>query len=102
MMRNDQATLIVYTRNKAERIPNRTTLFCGRKSVRYSEFYAATQVGITPKYILEFDLGEYENTYVTTSDGVQIPTEIEYNGGHYNVIRSYEPDNYTIEVTIGE
>lgn len=102
MKRNDQATLIVYTRNKSVLIPNRTTLFCGRKSVRYSEFYAATQVGITPKYILEFDLGEYENTYIPTSDGVQIPTEIEYKGEHYNVIRSFEPDNYTIEVTIGK
>lgn len=102
MKRNDQATLIVYTRNKSVLIPNRTTKYCGKKSVRYSEFYAATQVGMTPKYILEFDLEEYEDTYITTSDGKQIPTEIEYNGEHYNVIRTYEPDNYTIEVTIGK
>ena len=102
MMRNDQATLIVKTRNGATPVENRTTLFCGRKSVRRAEFYAAHEVGTTPRYVLEFDLGEYEATFITTDDGKQRPGEVEYNGEHFNILRTYEPDNYTIEVTIGE
>ena len=31
----------------------------------------------------------------------QVPTELVFNGDTFNVIRTYEPDNYTIEVTVG-
>ena len=102
MFRNDQATLITITAAGSVLSETRTTLFCGKKSVRYGEFYAATQVGINPKILLEFDLGDYENAYVTTNDGTQEPTELEFRGQRYNIIRTYEPDNYTIEVTAGK
>lgn len=107
MMRNDEATLVTITRNKQTPIRNEKTLFCGKKSVRSSEFYAATQVGFTPKYVLEFDLDDYQSSFinVTESGGktkIQEPTECIYDGQTYNIIRTYEPDNYTIEVTIGK
>lgn len=106
MMRNDEATLVTITRNKAVLTRHEKTLFCGKKSVRGSEFYAATQVGINPKYVLEFDLDEYESSFIEVVDGqrtfTQEPTEVIYNGQTYNIIRTYEPDNYTIEVTVGK
>ena len=105
MMKNDQATLVTITRNKATLSRHEVTLWCGKKSVRYGEFYAATQVGINPRYVFEFDLDEYESTYISVTEGTktfkQVPTELVFNGDTFNIIRTYEPDNYTIEVTVG-
>ena len=105
MQHNDQATLITKTASGATVTEKETTLFCAKKSVSYREFYAATQVGLNPQYTFEFNTEEYETAIVTTGEGVtlkkQRPTELVFNGEHYNIIRTYEPDVYTIEVTVG-
>ena len=104
MQRNDQATLVTVQANGATVTRTEKTLFCAKKSVAYSEFYAATQVGINPKYIFVFDLDDYENSFVTVSIGDEIqrirPTELIYRGEKYNIIRTYET-HYEIEVTVG-
>ena len=105
MMRNDQTTLVTITANKSAKERHETTLWCGKRSATRSEFYAATQVGLNPKYVLEFDLDEYESSFISVTQGErtfkQEPTELVYNGETFNIIRTYEPDNYTIEVTVG-
>ncbi len=105
MVHNDQATLITKTASGATVTESTKTLFCGKKSVRYSEFYAATQVGVNPQYTFEFNTEEYETAIVTTGEGVTLkkhrPTELIYDGERFNIIRTYEPDVYTIEVTVG-
>lgn len=105
MQHNDQATLVTVTASGATLTKKETTLFCAKKSVRYSEFYAATQVGINPKYVFEFNLEEYETAIVTTGEAPNLekhrPTELIYDGETFNIIRTYEPDVYTIEITVG-
>ena len=104
-MMNEQATLVTITASGATLTRKETTLFCDKKSVRYGEFYAATQVGINPKYTFEFNQEEYETAIVTTGEGASEekhrPTELIYKGERFNIIRTYEPSVYSIEVTVG-
>ena len=104
MNRNDQATLVTVTANGATVTRTEKTLFCAKKSVAYTEFYAATQVGINPKYIFVFDLDDYEASFVTVGTGEAAhkvrPTELIYRGEKFNIIRTYE-NHFEIEVTVG-
>lgn len=105
MMHNDEATLVTLTTSGAQVTRNETLLFCGRKSVGFREFYAAVEVGLTPQYIFEFDVDEFESACVTTGTAPDLtkhfPTELIYNGCKYNIIRTYEKTDGVIEVTVG-
>lgn len=105
MIHNSQATLITLTASGAMVTRNEKTVFCGKRSVTYKEFYAAVQVGINPSYIFEFDINEYESAFVKvteTGGTVKIyrPTELIFEGEKFNIIRTFETTNHTIEVTV--
>ena len=70
MIHNSQATLITLTASGATVTRNEKTVFCGKRSVTYKEFYAAVQVGINPSYIFEFDINEYESAFVKVNVAV--------------------------------
>lgn len=105
MQHNDEATLVTLTAVDSQVTRTETTLFCGRKSVTYKEFYAAVQAALTPQYIFEFDVDEFESACVTTGTAPNAvkhkPTELIYEGCKYNIIRTYEPPTGMIEVTVG-
>lgn len=100
MIHNDEATLVTLTASDETVTRTEKTVFCGKKSVGYREFYAAVEVGINPTYIFEMDLEEYETACITTNSKRHIPTELIYNGASYNIIRTYEKPDGTIEVTV--
>ena len=101
MIHNDEVTLVTKTASGATVTSTETTVFCGRKSVGYREFYAAIQAGINPTYVFEMDVEEYEQACSTLNEVRHIPTEVLYQGVRYNIIRTYEPTDGTIEVTVG-
>ena len=103
MIHNDEATLVTLTASGATVTKHETDVFCGRKSVGFREFYAAIQAGLNPTYIFEMDVDEYESACITdsTTQARSIPTELLYRGARYNIIRTYEPTDGTIEVTVG-
>ena len=106
MNHNSQCTLVTLTASGATVTRTETTVFCGRKSVTYKEFYAAVQVGINPSYIFELDITEYESAIIrTTNDDLSVtvtrPTELIFEGEKFNIIRTYETTNHLIEVTVG-
>jgi len=105
MIHNDEATLVTLTAVDSQVTRTEKTLFCGRKSVRYGEFYAAVQVGLKPQYVFEFDVDEFESACVITGTAPNAvkhwPTELIYEGCKYNIIRTYEPPDGMIEVTVG-
>lgn len=105
MQHNDEATLVTLVANGSQVTREEKTVFCGRKSVTYGEFYAAIQSGLNPKYIFEFDVDEFESACVTTGIAPNatkhLPTELIYEGCKYNIIRTYEPPTGMIEVTVG-
>ena len=100
MIHNDEATLVTLTASDATVTRTEKTVFCGKRSVGYREFYAAVEVGINPTYIFEMDLEEYEQACITANSKKYIPTELTYNGVSYNIIRTYEKPDGTIEVTV--
>ena len=106
MIHNSQCTLVTLTASGATVTRTEKMVFCGRRSVTYKEFYAATQVGINPTYIFELDINEYESAIVTISNNDQTvtkvrPTELIFDGEKYNIIRTYETTNNLIEITVG-
>ena len=100
MIHNEEVTLITLTASEATVTRSEKTVFAGKKSVSYKEFYAAVEVGINPSYIFEMDLEEYETACSIISNKRYIPTELFYNGAYYNIIRTYEKPDGTIEVTV--
>ena len=100
MMHNDECKLVTLTRNEAQVTRTETSVFCGKKSVSFREFYAAVEVGINPSYVFEMDVDEYEAAVITTNGVRQVPTELIYGGAKFNIIRTYEKPDGTIEVTV--
>lgn len=106
MIHNSEATLITLTASGSTVTRTEKTVFCGKRSVTYKEFYAAVQVGINPSYIFEFDLSEYESAFVKVNEEggtvkVYRPTELIFKGEKYNIIRTFETTEHKIEVTAG-
>ena len=106
MNHNDTCKLVTLTVQGATVTRTETEVFCGRKSVSYKEFYAATQVSINPSYIFELDIDEYESSFVVIQNQDETvtkvrPTELIYDGEKYNIIRTYETTSHLIEVTVG-
>ena len=100
MIHNDEATLITLAASGATVVPTETSVFCGKKSVGFREFYAAIQVGMNPNYVFEMDVDEYEAACFTENEVRHIPTELIYQGARYNIVRTYEKPDGTIEVTV--
>ena len=100
MIHNDEATLLTYSASGSTLVPTETPVFCGKKSVGYREFYAAIQVGMNPTYVFEMDVDEYDQACYVEDSIRHIPTELIYGGAKYNIIRTYEKPDGTIEVTV--
>ena len=105
MIHNAQATLVTLTASGATVTKHETTVFCGKRSVTYKDFYAAVQVGINPSYIFEFDISEYESAFIRTTNSdntvtIDRPTELIFEGEHMNIVRTFEKTDHTIEVTV--
>lgn len=106
MQHNQQCTLVTLTASGATVSRNETTVFCGKKSVAYKEFYAAIEAGLNPTYIFEFDIDEYESSFIRITNEDQTvtvnrPTELIFEGEKFNIIRTFEPVGHQIEVTVG-
>lgn len=106
MVHNDEAKLVTLSASGATVTRNEKTVFCGKRSVTYKEFYAAVQVGINPSYVFEFDLSEYESAFVKVNEEggtvkVYRPTELIFEGEKFNIIRTFETTEHKIEVTAG-
>ena len=106
MVHNDEAKLVTLSASGSTITRTETAVFCGRKSVTFKEFYAATQVGINPSYVFEMDISEYEAAVIRTTNAdesvtVTRPTELIFESEKFNIIRTYETTNHLIEVTVG-
>ena len=98
---NDELTLVTIT-PPAERVnehgfPNepseaKTVVFANKKSVGYSEFYKAAQVGYTTDLKFDVFTEEYEGQEYA-----------EYGGKRYKVLRTYTPEGGdTTELTLSD
>ena len=63
-------------------------VFANKKSVRQSEFYQASNVGLKPELVFEIRSIEFSND-----------EKVRYNGKEYSIIRAYDKGE-TTELTI--
>lgn len=87
-----EATLIGY-KNGQDAIGNtirekiETDVFCEKRSIRQSEFYAAAQSGLKPELTLVIRPYEYDNQ-----------KEIIFENVSYRIIRTFEIDSEELEL----
>lgn len=66
-------------------------VFCRVRSVTRSEFYTALNAGMQPEYVFELSVAdEYEGE-----------RRLRYRDKVLDVVRTYEPDDGSIEITAG-
>lgn len=66
----------------------RTDILCAPLSVTRTEFYSAAQAGLAPTHVFEINGFEYNGECL-----------VEFNGIKYSVIRSYQTDYETVQLT---
>jgi len=76
-------------------------VYCREKSVKYTEFYEAMRSGYRPRVILEMRIEDWEQSRRLVNGKVEYATRIEYDGGTYDVYRSYKKDRDMIQITCG-
>ena len=68
-MRNDECTLITRKAIGENIADKETRVFCEKKSVVRSEYYAAYAVGLRPRLTLSIYQPDYELSFVVNDDG---------------------------------
>lgn len=75
--------------NTPEYIDIKKDVFCNVKSVKSSEFYKAHQSGFRAEKVFEVKKIDFDDKY----------SKLIYDGKVYYIIRTYEVDNESIELT---
>lgn len=96
-MKSEVIELVTQYKNGTVISEKTASVFAKRKSVAYGEFYAAYGVGLKPKTIFIILPSEYN---LADQDGKHA-THVRYNGTLYPIIRAYEKDRFTMELTVG-
>ncbi len=78
-----------------------TSLFCEEKSVKYSEFYQAMSTGMKPEKIISMNKYEY---YLFMKESIRKYCKVKHSITgiliDYTIIREFEIDNDSIELTL--
>ena len=99
-MRNE-ICMLTGIKSEGSRIERVTEeIFCRKKSSTRSEFYGAYAVGLKPKFVLEIDLWDWENLSGKLPDDIE-PTRVGYRGIEYHILRRYQTNENTMELTVG-
>ena len=94
-MRNDVCTLIGLIVQESEVTRVEKEIYCRRKSSTRSEFYSAYAVGL-----FEIDPFDWEAVVEQLPEGTG-PTILRYGKMEYNILRGYQTDESTLELTVG-
>ncbi len=73
--------------------------YATKKSVTRSEFWQALQNGITAKMVLEMRTEDWEETATRNGIKKEYPTQLEYDGEIYDIVRTYQTSKAKIELT---
>lgn len=79
----------------------KTEVFVNKKSVARTEFYIAMQSGMKPSVIFELRTEDYELTKHVVNSKTLFADKVEYDGGQYDIIRTYAKGESMIELTCG-
>lgn len=77
--------------------------FANKKSVTRDEFYKSYAAGINATAVFVTRTVDFEESAVTDSDAVKHDaTRLEWDGRKYNIIRTYQPDEDSIELVCSD
>ncbi len=104
-MFKDIANLVyVIEKNDSDGFPIKsevkTEVFVDKKSIKRSEFYTAMQVGMKPSIAFEIRPEDWELSRHIEKNKVLYAQKIEFDGGTYDIIRTYE-DGSMVELVCG-
>lgn len=102
-MFDEDAKLIIVENDKDEDgFPVETTkeipVYVSKKSAVRSEHYEALRNGILVKMVLELRIEDFELSAHRVEGKKEYASRVEYDGGIYDIVRSYETDKATIEL----
>ena len=66
-------------------------MFCDKKNVGYSEYFKSQQAGKTVSFKVEVHTVDYNGEMLA-----------EFNGKKYSILKTYEIDDDTIELTLSD
>ena len=72
-------------------IENKNTVFCNKKPVGYKEYYRSQQVGTTVEFKVDVHSVDYAGEELA-----------EFEGKRYTILKRYEIDDETIELTLSD
>jgi hypothetical protein len=103
-MYSEQIELVVQykttTQSGVEIAESTATILGKKKSVNRTEFYAAYGVGLRLSHIWEIIPEEFTLADVTVNGKTYHATHIRYNGELYEIVRTYQVNEYALEITV--
>lgn len=96
----EQIELVVQYKNGAEIKESTAEIFGTKKSVNRSEFYAAYGVGLRLSHVWEIIPEEFNLADITVDGVTYHATHIRYGGALYEIVRTYQVNDYALEITV--
>lgn len=94
---NDTIDLITTIASGSQIKKKKGTLFCIKRSVKRSEFYAAFAAGQKPQYEFEVGTEDYQSLRIRDPNSGKMiyPCEAKHDGESLTIIRAYTDGNKT-------
>lgn len=100
---NDVLTIVTIVAEGRQQKEISKEIFCEKKSVRRSEFYAAFAAGKRPQYEFLIHELDYESMKKLdpNSKRAAYPSYVIYQGEKLDIIRAYSPAGERVSLTCG-
>lgn len=96
----EQIELVVQYKNGTQIAENSVAIMGTKKSVNRNEFYAAYAVGLRLSHSWEIIPEEFALADITVDGVTYHATHIRYNGELYEIVRTYQVNEYALEVVV--
>ena len=96
----EQIELVVQYKNGTQIAENSVAIMGTKKSVNRNEFYAAYAVGLRLSHSWEIIPEEFALADITVNGVTYHATHIRYNGELYEIVRTYQVNEYALEVVV--
>ena len=85
-----------------EEVLQETEMFSYVQSVKRSEYYAALKDGIVASKTIVINSDDYDGCLIKKNDKKYRPNLVEIDSEKFSIIRLYQKDDYTMELTLQE
>ena len=85
-----------------EEVLQETEMFASVQSVKRPEYYAALKDGIVASKTIVINSDDYDGCLIKKNDKKYRPNLVEIDSEKFSIIRLYQKDDYTMELTLQE